>query len=49
MGQFGLHMNFLGIIQVLVIIFASKFNFYFIFPDFLVLWTERMNSTNNRG
>jgi hypothetical protein len=37
-------MNFLGIIQVLVIIFALKINSYFIFLDFLVSWTGRMNN-----
>jgi hypothetical protein len=29
MDQFGLHMNFLGIKQVLVIIFTLKINFYY--------------------
>jgi uncharacterized membrane protein (GlpM family) len=31
MDSFGLNMNFLGIKRVLIIIFASKMNFYFIF------------------
>jgi hypothetical protein len=35
MGQFGLHMNFLRIIQVLAIIFASKIIFYNKFSNFL--------------
>jgi hypothetical protein len=35
MGQFGLNMHFLGIKQVLTIIFRLKINFYLLFPDFL--------------
>jgi hypothetical protein len=42
-------MNFLGIIQVLVIVFTSKSISISFSPDFLVSWTERMNSENNRG
>jgi hypothetical protein len=34
MGQFGLNMNFLGIIQILAIIFTLKINLYIIFLDF---------------
>jgi hypothetical protein len=49
MDRFGLHMNFLGIIQVLVIIFALKINFYFIFLDFLFSWTARKILENIRG
>jgi hypothetical protein len=49
MDQFGLNMNFLGIKQVLVIIFVLKINFYFIFLDFLFSWTERKISEKGRG
>jgi hypothetical protein len=41
MDQFRLSMNFLGIKQVLVIIFTLKINLYFIFLDFLFPWTAR--------
>jgi hypothetical protein len=44
MGQFGLHMNFLGIIQVLVIIFVLKTNFYNYFSIFSISWIARMNT-----
>jgi hypothetical protein len=49
MDQFGLHMNFLGIIQVRVIMFALKINFYFILLDFLFSWTARKIPENVRG
>jgi hypothetical protein len=41
MDQFGLSMNFLGIKQVLVIIFTFKIIFHIIFLDFLSSWTAR--------
>jgi hypothetical protein len=49
MDQFGLNMNFLGIKQVPVIIFALKINFYFILLDFLFPWTARIKSEECRG
>ena len=39
MVQFGVHMDFLQIKQVLVIIFVLKMHFWFIFSVFRVLWT----------
>jgi sterol desaturase/sphingolipid hydroxylase (fatty acid hydroxylase superfamily) len=42
MRQFGLNMNFLGIKQVLTIIFTLKITFYFLFLDFLIPWTARI-------
>jgi hypothetical protein len=39
MDKFRLSMNFLGVKQVLVIIFTFKINFYIIFLDFLSSWT----------
>jgi hypothetical protein len=39
MDQFGLNMNFLGIIQILVIIFTLKINFYIYLSTFSILWT----------
>jgi hypothetical protein len=49
MDQFGLSMNFLGIKQVLVIIFTLKINFYFIFLDFLFRSTARKILEKRRG
>jgi hypothetical protein len=40
MDQFGLSMNFLGIKQVLTIIFTIII-FYLLFLDFLISWTAR--------
>jgi thioester reductase-like protein len=39
MDQFRLNMNFLGIKQILVIIFTLKINFYIYLSTFSVLWT----------
>jgi hypothetical protein len=36
MDQFGVHMNFLQIKQVLVIIFVLKIHFSFIFSGFII-------------
>jgi hypothetical protein len=41
MDQFKLSMNFLGIKQILVIIFILKISFYFLFLDFLFSSTAR--------
>jgi hypothetical protein len=49
MGQFGLHINFLEIIQVLLIILHQNSISISFAPDFLVFCTESMNSENNRG
>jgi hypothetical protein len=38
MDQFGLNMNFLGIKQVLAIIFTLKINLYIHLVNFPVLW-----------
>jgi hypothetical protein len=48
-GQFGLNMNFLGIIQILAIIFTLKLNFYIIFLDFPFPWTTRVINRECRG
>jgi hypothetical protein len=42
MNKFGLHMNFLGILQVLANIFILKIHFLFTFLDFLIFWTGRI-------
>jgi hypothetical protein len=39
MDQFGVHMNFLQIKQVLTFIYTFKIYFYFIFSGFRVFWT----------
>jgi hypothetical protein len=39
MDQFGVHMNFLQIKQVLTFIYTLKIYFYFIFSGFWVFWT----------
>jgi hypothetical protein len=39
MDQFGVHMHFLQIKQVLTFIYTLKIYFYFIFSGFSVLWT----------
>jgi hypothetical protein len=39
MDQFGVHMHFLQIKQVLTFIYTLKIYFYFILSDFRVLWT----------
>jgi hypothetical protein len=41
MGQFGLNMNFLGIKQIVAMIFTLKINFCIIFLDFSFPWTAR--------
>jgi sterol desaturase/sphingolipid hydroxylase (fatty acid hydroxylase superfamily) len=41
MDQFGVHMNFLGFIQILALIFILKIYFLFIFLDFLIYWVGR--------
>jgi hypothetical protein len=42
MDQFGVHMNFLGFIQILALIFIlKKIYFLFIFLDFLIYWIGR--------
>jgi hypothetical protein len=42
-------MNFLGIKQVLIIIFASKMIYISFSPDFLVSWTGRIIYKECRG
>jgi hypothetical protein len=49
MDQIGLNMNFLGIKQVLVIIFTLKIYFYFNFLDFLFPRTARKILEKGRG
>jgi hypothetical protein len=39
MDQFGVHMNFLQIKQVLVIIFVFKIHFWIIFSGFIIPWS----------
>jgi hypothetical protein len=41
MDQFGVHMNFLQIKQVLTFIYTLKINFCDYFPIFSVLWIGR--------
>jgi hypothetical protein len=41
MDQFGVHMHFLWIKQILAFIYASKINFYLFLMDFLIFWTGR--------
>jgi hypothetical protein len=49
MDQFGLNMNFLGIKQVLVIIFTLEINFYSYLFNLSVLWTAHTNTVKPRG
>jgi hypothetical protein len=49
MDQFGLNMHFLGIKQVLTIIFTLKIIFYLLFLGFLVSWTGRIITREYRG
>jgi hypothetical protein len=49
MDQFRLNMNFLGIKQVLVIIFTLKINFHIYLSDFSAPWTARIKSENSKG
>ena len=46
MDQFGLNMNFLGIKQVLAIIFTLKINFYIHLINFPVLCTAHQLNKN---
>jgi hypothetical protein len=41
MDQFGVHMYFLWIKQILAFIYALKINFYLLLMDFLTSWTRR--------
>jgi hypothetical protein len=49
MNKFGLHMNFLGILQVLANIFILKIHFLCIFLNFLIFWTGRTITKISRG
>jgi hypothetical protein len=49
MDQFELNMNFLGIKQVLVIIFTLEINFYIYLFNLSVLWTVHTNTPKPRG
>jgi hypothetical protein len=49
MDQFGVHMHFLWIKQVLVIIFSLKSIFLMNLFDFLIIWTERTITRKSRG
>jgi hypothetical protein len=49
MDQFGVHMHFLQIKQVLTFIYTLKIYFYFILSDFRVFWTGRSKLENRRG
>ena len=48
MDQFGLNMNFLGIKQVIVIIFTLKINFHICLSNFSAPWTARIKSDKCR-
>jgi hypothetical protein len=48
MVQFGLNMNFLGIIQILVIIFILKIHYHIYLSNFYVLWTARQLNQSSR-
>jgi hypothetical protein len=48
MDQFGVHMHFLQIKQVLTFIYALKTNFCFIFYGFTVVWTGHNNTGKSR-
>jgi hypothetical protein len=49
MDQFGLNMKFLGIKQVIVIIFTLKINFHIYLTNFSVLWTACTKIDKCRG
>jgi hypothetical protein len=49
MDQFGLNMNFLGIKQVLVIIFTLKIDFDIHLSNFSAFWTVRIKTDKCRG
>jgi hypothetical protein len=49
MNKFGLHMNFLEILQVLANIFILKIHFLCIFLNFLIFWTGRTITKISRG